>query len=94
MRSIIRKPFIQTIVKVLKKHGIPKAGIFGSFARGEQKKNSDIDILVEFNGSLFKLSGIELELEKTLRKKVDLLTYNGINHLLRERILKEEVRII
>ena len=36
----------------------------------------------------------EMELEKRLGKKVDLLTYGGINHLLRERILNEEMRII
>lgn len=82
------------IVKILKKHGIKKAGIFGSYARGEQKKNSDIDILIEFNGSLLYLVGIERELIIALKKKVDLLTYKGINYLLRDRILKEEIKII
>ena len=37
------------IVKVLKKHGIKKAGVFGSYARGEQKKKSDVDILIKNN---------------------------------------------
>ena len=62
----------------------------------DYKKNSDIDIdmLVEFNGSLLTLVGIEIELKEKLRKKVDLLTYNGINHLLKERILKEKIRIL
>jgi len=82
------------IVKVLRRNGVKKAGIFGSYARGEQKKKSDVDILVEFNGSLLKLIGMELELKKRLRKEIDLLTYGGIHHLLKERILKEEVRII
>lgn len=79
---------------ILKKNGIKHAGLFGSYARGEQKKSSDIDILVEFNGSLLKLAGIEIELENKLKKKVDLLTYNGIHPYLRERILKDEVKII
>lgn len=82
------------IKEILKKNKIKKAGIFGSYAKGEQSKNSDIDILIEFNGSLLDLVGVEIELKKKLRKKVDLLTYGGINHLLRERILNEEVRII
>ena len=82
------------LAKVLKSHGIKRAGIFGSYARGEQKKKSDIDILIKYNGSLLKLVGLEIELERILKKKVDLLTYGGINHLLRERILKEEIRII
>jgi len=85
------------ITRILKKHGIVRAGIFGSYARGEQKKNSDIDILIEVpkrKFSLLDLIGIEIELEKKLRKKVDLLTYAGINHLLKKRILNEEVRIV
>lgn len=82
------------IVPILKKEGIKKAGIFGSYARGEQSESSDIDILVEFNGNLFKLSGLELELERTLRKKVDLITYKGINHHLKGKIMNQEVRIL
>lgn len=85
------------IVKILKKHKVSKAGIFGSYARGEQKKNSDVDILIEVNGrkfSLLDLVGLEMELKKSLGKKVDLLTYNGISPYLKDRILNEEVRII
>lgn len=82
------------IKEILKKNKIKKAGIFGSYAKGEQKKNSDIDILIEFNGSLLDLVGLEMQLERALKKEVDLLTYNGINHLLKKRILDEEIRII
>jgi len=82
------------IIKILKKHGVRKAGIFGSYARGEQTKNSDIDILIEFNGSLLDLVGMEMEIKKAIKKKIDLLTYGGINYLLKDRILNEEVRII
>ena len=84
------------IVPVLKKNEVARAGIFGSFARGEEKKGSDIDILIEFKGrkSLLDLAGIEMKLEKALKNKVDLLTYKSINPLLKRRILKEEVRIL
>lgn len=84
------------IRKILKKNDVAKAGIFGSYARGEEKKNSDIDILIEFKGdkSLFDLVALEMALERVLKKKVDLLTYRSLNHLLKDRILKEEVRII
>lgn len=86
----------EPIVNVLKKHGVRKAGIFGSYARGEEKKRSDIDILIEPTDemSLFDVVRLEFELKKALRKKVDLLTYAGINHLLKKIILNEEVRII
>ena len=86
------------IIDILKKKGVIKAGIFGSYARGEQKKKSDVDILIEVEKgkkfSLFDLVGLEDELKKKLKKKIDLLTYNGVHHLLRKRILDEEVRII
>ncbi len=83
------------IVKVLKKYGVVRAGIFGSYARGENKKNSDIDVLVEFSRPVgFEFAGIEFELEKKLKKKVDLLTYKSVHPLLKKRILNEEIRII
>lgn len=85
------------IVKILRKHGVARAGIFGSYARGEAKKDSDIDILIEVNGkefSLIDLVGLEMELKRAIKKKVDLITYKVISPYLRERIIKEEVRII
>lgn len=81
------------IIPILKKNNISRAGIFGSYARGDIKKKSDVDILIEFNDSLLTLVGIEMELEKALRKKVDLITYGGIHPPLKKRILDEEVRI-
>jgi len=80
-------------IPILKRNGVVKAGVFGSVARGEQKKSSDIDILVEFDGSLLDLVRIERELQEKLGRKVDLLTYNSISPYLKERILKDEVRI-
>ena len=84
------------IEKIIKKRGIKKAGIFGSYARGEQTKNSDIDILIEPSKEMgfFEIVNLEEELKKSLKKKIDLLTYASIHKLLRERILNEEVRII
>ncbi len=82
------------IIPILKKHKVKRAGIFGSFVRGEQKKNSDLDILIKFNGSLLDLVGLEMKLKKRLQRKVDLLTYGGVHPLLKKRILDEEVKII
>ena len=80
---------------ILKKYGVAKAGIFGSYVRGENKKNSDIDFLVlPPKGIGFGFIGIQFELEKKLKKKVDLISYRAIHPLLKERILKEEVRIL
>ena len=84
------------IIPILKRNNVVKAGIFGSFARGEAKKGSDIDILIEVKAkkfSLLDLIRLEMELEKKLRRKVDLLTYKSIHPLLKNRIFSEEVRI-
>ena len=82
------------IVPVLKRNGVTKAGIFGSYARGEETKNSDIDILIEFNGNLLDVVRIEDKIHKILKKRIDLLTYGGISVYLKKRILNEEIRII
>ena len=85
------------IVPILKKNKVVRAGIFGSYVRGENKKNSDIDILVEINDEKMSLLGfirLGRELEEALRKKVDLVEYSVIKPLIKNRILNEEVRII
>ncbi len=84
------------ICRVLRHFGVARAGIFGSFARGEAAARSDIDILVEFRGSksLLDLATLEMELEKRMHRKADVLTYASIHPLLRKRILEEEVRIL
>ena len=83
------------IVPLLKKNKIVRAGIFGSYARGEQKKNSDIDILIKVpKGIGLEFIGIKFDLENKLGKRIDLISYNGIHPLLKNKILNEEIRII
>ena len=84
------------IKNILIKNDVVRAGIFGSYARGKVKKNSDIDILIEFKGrkSLLDLVGLKLELEEKLKKKVDLVTYRSLHYLLRDIILNEEIKIL
>lgn len=83
------------IIPTLKNQGVVKAAIFGSYATGEAKKDSDIDILVKFNKrkSLLDLVRLQFILEDKLGKKVDLLTYNSIHPLLKDIILKEQKTI-
>lgn len=85
------------IIKILRKNKVMKAGIFGSYARGDQKENSDIDILVEINDknmSLLDFIELKLRLENILGKKIDLVEYKAIKPLIRERILNEEIKIL
>lgn len=74
-----------------KKYKIKKVGIFGSFVRGEQKKASDLDILVDFKEVPDLLKFIELEryLEGLLGINIDLVRKQAVRKELRERILSE-----
>ena len=85
------------IGEILKKNKVKRAGIFGSYSRGEQKKDSDVDILVDIkdkNMSLLGFIELKLKLEDALGKKVDLVEYSVIKPLIKSRILNEEVKII
>lgn len=81
---------------ILKKYGVKRAAIFGSFARGRAKKNSDVDILVELseNKGLFYFLSLKLSLEKKLRRKVDLVEYGAIHPYLKKNILSQQVHIL
>ncbi|MBS3136366.1 nucleotidyltransferase family protein [Candidatus Woesearchaeota archaeon] len=80
---------------VLIKYNVKQAGIFGSFAKGKQRKDSDIDILIQPPAKIgFGFSGIQADLEKSLKKKVDLVSYNGLSPYLKKEILENEIRII
>lgn len=83
------------ITPVLKKHRITKAGIFGSFAKREATETSDVDILVELPDSMSLLDfvGIKIELEDVLGKSVDLVEYKAIKPIIKDNILKSEVRV-
>ena len=79
------KPYLQ------KKYGIKSIGLFGSYIRGKQKKDSDIDILVEFNKTvgLFEFMDVEFYLEDILGKDVDLVMKSALKPHIGENILRE-----
>jgi len=74
-----------------------KVGIFGSFARGDNKKGSDIDILVEFkeSPSLLTLIKLENELSEIIGVKVDLVTTGALkNNRIKKSIKKDLINIL
>ena len=94
-KFIVLNKIIPKIKQVLKNNGVKKAGIFGSYAIGKQKKDSDIDVLVEPpKGIGFGFVRIQFELENKLKKKVDLVSYNGLSPYIKNKILNQEIRII
>ncbi len=86
----------ERIIPILGRSGIKKAAIFGSLAKGEAKTSSDIDILVEIKSdmSLLDYIGIKVELEEALKMRVDLVEYDTIKPIIKERILAEQVVIL
>lgn len=80
------------IIPTLRQEGVEKAAIFGSYARGKQKANSDIDILVKMKTgkTLFDLAGLKIALEEKLKKEVDVVTYNSLDPKLRNEILESQ----
>lgn len=65
-----------SVIDIAAKYPIKKLSLFGSYADGNAKEDSDVDMLVEFfapNVSLFMLSDIKEEMESRLKKEVDLI---------------------
>ncbi len=86
----------QKILPILQEYGVKKIALFGSCVRDEMDKDSDIDILVDIEAdiSLLDFVGLKQKIEETLGRKVDLVEYDTLKPLLRERILKEQVVLL
>ena len=79
---------------IKKKYGVKKIGVFGSFARGEGKEGSDVDILVDFkNGCKTFDNYMELKffLEDLFGRSIDLVTMEALRPQLKDNILQEVV---
>lgn len=83
------------IIMLLQKYNPAKICIFGSYVRGSQRPDSDLDILVDFQErkSLLTLIRIERELSEALGIKVDLLTESSISPYLIDSI-KSEMKVV
>ena len=88
----------EKVMKILKKelpyfaseYGVKKIGLFGSYAKGLQEEDSDVDILVEFEKPIgLKFVEFGEYLEKLLGKKTDILTPVGIDGIRIERVAKD-----
>ena len=75
------------------KYQVTELGIFGSYVRGEQHYDSDVDVLIDYLEApdLIELLELEEELSDRLGVPVDVVTKNGLKPRLRERILSEVV---
>jgi predicted nucleotidyltransferase len=76
-----------TILAITSAHNVRNVRIFGSFARGEQRRTSDVDLPEGM--TLFDLSGLKIALEEALKRKVDVVPARSIKPALRENILAD-----
>lgn len=83
------------IKEIAKKHGAYDIRIFGSVSRGEETSGSDIDFLVktETITSPWFPGGLIADLQIILGRKVDVVTENGLNKLLREHVLRDAIQL-
>jgi uncharacterized protein len=81
------------ILAIARRHGVTRIRVFGSFARGQAREYSDLDLLVEAgpNTTPFFPGGLVADLEDELRRRVDVVEERGLHPLLRDDILKEAV---
>lgn len=87
----------QVIADYFKNQPVTKAWLFGSYSRGEERPDSDVDIIVVLDKDakvgLFKLSGMLLELQDLLNKRVDLVTDKGLLPFARESADHDKILI-
>lgn len=96
MKHTILQEIKNKIVPILKETGVTRAAIFGSVARGEQTKKSDVDILVDLpkGMSLFDVVDLEFKLEEAIQRKVDLVDFEAIKPRLKPYIMQDQIPII
>ena len=94
--KMIDKAILDKAIPILKSYGVVHASIFGSFVRGEETPQSDIDLLIQppKGITLLGLGGLCSDLEEALHRTVDLVQYDFIKPALRETITKEKIDIL
>lgn len=86
-KQIIKK--IEEKKNIIKKFGVKKIGLFGSFLKGKQKTKSDVDILIEFSKPTFdNYAEVMILLEQMFKRKIDLITSSSLRPELKY-IIKE-----
>ena len=93
--EIVRNQYRDQILVTANKRGAKNIRIFGSVARGDERRDSDIDFLVDFEPgrSLFDLAGLWLDLETLLGCKVDVVSSRGLKPRLASKVLRDAIAL-
>ena len=91
----IRELINQHRPELKKQFYVDKIGVFGSYARGKQKKRSDVDFLVTFNKTIsyFDLAGLKIYIEEITGLKSDVVPFHNLRPEFRENVYKEVIYI-
>lgn len=88
------KKIKEVAVPILRQYGVEKAAVFGSYARGDQNQDSDIDILIEYapnaRKTLLVRARIINELKNALQRDVDVITEKSLSRHFRDEVLREK----
>ena len=88
------KEIIKEHKEILKKYRVKSVALFGSYVRNEQKEDSDIDLLVEFEEDTYhNFINLIFSLEKLLRKEITVVTKEDLSPYIQPYVLKEIERI-
>lgn len=87
---------IEKILEIASSYRVTRVRVFGSWARGEARPDSDLDLIIDVprGFTLFDLGGIMLDLEDVLGIKVDVFTENSLHPRLKDRILAEAKTLV
>jgi predicted nucleotidyltransferase len=93
---MIKKDLNKSIISYLKKYNVDRIGIFGSYARNQNRKNSDLDLLIRFrkNPTLLQMVRIERELSEILGIKVDIVTEPSLTDKALKKNIERDLQII
>ncbi len=92
----LKTQYKTSILNIANHRNIENIRVFGSVARGDDNKNSDVDLLVHLKpeADLLDLSGFHLDMEDLLNCKVDVIPDNSIRQSMKDKILAEAICLI
>lgn len=96
MQKLTLDQIKEKVIPILKAQGVKRSSLFGSYVRGEQRNDSDIDILVEFpeGKTLYDLVDLEDKIKDVLHKDVDVVTYNSVSPHVKKYIFANLVQLL
>jgi len=94
IRELLRSKRAE-ILKIAARHGARKVRVFGSVARGTARRNSDVDFLVDMEEgrSLMDRAALILDLERLLKRSVDVASERGLRRVVRKEVLKDAIAL-